>query len=316
MKLFKHYFFFLALFLAIGACTKSNKSANQEGGLSGSVLADGSSTVFPITEAMAEEFRAKAPGVRVTVGMSGTGGGFKKFVVGEVDINNASRHIKGIEIEKAKENGVEYAEIPVAFDGITILVNPQNDWVDYLTVEELKKIWDRDSKVVNWSDVRATWPKEAIKLYGPGTDSGTFDYFTEAINGKSGQSRSDYTMSEDDNVLVRGVSGDKNALGYFGFSYYEENKTLVKAVPVKGAKDVAVLPSLESINTGTYEPLSRPVFIYVSKKSLETKPQVKEFVRFYLETAPSIVKEVGYVPLPQETYATHLSSEYLKANAR
>lgn len=318
MKAITKIFTTLTLIFIASACTKSDKgdAAKADARLSGTVLVDGSSTVFPITEAMAEEFRTKAPGVRVTVGMSGTGGGFKKFVVGETDINDASRPIKDSESEKAKSNGVEHVELPVAFDGITVLVHPSNTWVDYLTVAELKKIWDRDSKVKLWSDVRPSWPKEPIKLYGPGTDSGTFDYFTEAINGEGGRSRSDYTMSEDDNVLVRGISGDKNALGYFGFAYYEENKTQIKAIPIKGSGEVAVMPSMESINNGSYEPLSRPIFIYVSKNSLKTKPHVKEFVRFYIETAPKIVSEVGYVPLPSETYAKHLNGEALTIDAR
>lgn len=273
--------------------------------LEGTVKVDGSSTVFPITEAVAEEFRGVQPKVRVTVGVSGTGGGFKKFTSGEVDINDASRQIKPSEIEKAKKNKVEYLELAVAYDGISVVVNPANTWVDYMTKAELKKIWEPGSKVKTWKDIRSTWPDKEIVLFGPGTDSGTFDYFTEAINGKSHVSRSEFTKSENDNVLVKGVSGNKYALGYFGFAYYKENRKSLKAVPIGENKKSAVLPEIKTINNGTYNPLSRPVFIYVSKKSAKT-PHVKEFVNFYLKNAGKLSEEVGYVSLPKAQYQKSL----------
>lgn len=262
--------------------------------LRGKVKIDGSSTVFPITEAIAEEFRKVHPRVRVQVGVSGTGGGFKKFVKNEIDINDASRSIKESEAKLAKENAVEYLELSVAYDGISIVVNPKNDWADNITVAELKKIWEPGSKVRLWSDVRSTWPKEEIKLYGPGTDSGTFDYFTEAINGKSHVSRTEFTKSEDDNVLVKGVAGNKYALGFFGFAYYEENKGQLKALKING-----VAPSAKTINNGSYKPLARPIFIYVNKASIK-RTEVKAFVQFYIENAGSIAREVGYVALPAD----------------
>ena len=270
----------------------------------GTVKIDGSSTVFPITEAVAEEFGKEHRKVRVTVGVSGTGGGFKKFAAGETDINDASRRIKGKEIKKAQENGVKYLELPVAYDGISIVVNPKNTWVDHLTRAELKKIWNRGSKVKTWKDVRPNWPDRKIRLYGPGADSGTFDYFTEAINGKSHVSRSDFTKSEDDNVLVQGISGDLDSLGYFGFAYYVENKKRVRAVAIDDGKG-PVMPTLVTINNGTYSPLSRPIFIYVNHSGAK-KSQVNEFVKYYLNNAPELVKEVGYVPLRSDEYAAGL----------
>ncbi len=275
----------------------------QESTLSGTVLIDGSSTVFPITEAVAEEFQAANPNVRVTVGVSGTGGGFKKFIPGEIDINNASRKIKDNEVEEVKAKGFEALEVPIAFDGISIVVNPANDWVDYLTVEELSKIWAPDSTLKTWAEVREGWPAEEIKLYGPGTDSGTFSYFTEVVNGKEGASRSDYTASEDDNVLVQGVSGDKNALGYFGFAYYQENSSKMKAVPIKETADApAVEPTNETINNGTYKPFSRELYLYVSSKSVADKPEIKAFTQFYLDHAAEMAELVGYVAMPAERY--------------
>ena len=268
--------------------------------LRGTVKIDGSSTVFPITEAVAEEFGHKHPRVRVTVGVSGTGGGFNKFSAGEIDINNASRLIKDSEIEISEKNGVAYVELPIAYDGISVVINPKNTWVDFLSVAELKKIWQPGSTVKTWKDVRDTWPDRLIRLYGPGTASGTFDYFTHAINGKSQASRSDFTKSEDDNVLVQGVGGDRDALGYFGFAYYVENKKRVKAVPIKN-NSAPVSPSEATINDGSYSPLSRPVFIYVRKSALK-RPEVFEFVKFYLENAPVLSKEVGYVALPKAQY--------------
>lgn len=266
---------------------------------------DGSSTVFPISEAMAEEFQGQNRGMRVTVGMSGTGGGFKKFIRGETDISNASRPISASEMAAAKEAGIEYIELPVAFDALTVMVNPGNDWVKELTVDDLKKIWapEAQEKITRWNQVRPEWPDAPLALYGPGADSGTFDYFTEAIVGKSKSSRGDFTASEDDNVLVQGIANDKNALGYFGYAYYAENQDKLKAVPVINSDGKAVLPSSESVKDGSYNPLSRPIFIYVNKKSLAEKPEVKQFVEFYLENAPELVKEVKYVPLPDDAYA-------------
>ncbi|MCB0413948.1 MAG: PstS family phosphate ABC transporter substrate-binding protein [Bdellovibrionales bacterium] len=295
--------FRLVLGLVFSLTIQSHASAK----LQGTVKVDGSSTVFPITEAVAEEFSKIQPRVRVTVGVSGTGGGFKKFTVGETDINDASRPIKDKEVKVAKEKKVEYIQIPVAYDGISVVINPKNTWVDYLTVDELKKIWNTGSKVSTWKDIRSAWPDKKIVLYGPGTDSGTFDYFTEEINGKSQASRSDFTKSEDDNTLVQGVAGDEGAMGYFGFSYYIENKDKLKAVGIKnkGAK-AAVAPTVDSINKGTYAPLSRPIFIYVSKASLN-KPEVKAFVEFYIQNAAKLSKETGYVPLPAKMYEKSLA---------
>ncbi len=268
--------------------------------LQGTVRVDGSSTVFPITEAVAEEFGAAQPQVRVTVGISGTGGGFKKFCVGETDINDASRPIKGKEIEKARENEIQYVELPVAFDGISIVVHPDNDWVDHLTVEELNRIWQPGSTVKTWKDVRPSWPDREISLYGPDHDSGTFDYFTETINGKSQACRPDFTASADDNVLVQGVSGDVNSLGFFGFAYYVQNKDKLRIVPMDGG-DGPIPPSLESINDGSYSPLSRPMFIYVSTAAVK-RPEVQSFVDFYLANVAELAAEVGYVALPEEVY--------------
>ncbi|UCD25668.1 MAG: PstS family phosphate ABC transporter substrate-binding protein [Gemmatimonadota bacterium] len=264
------------------------------------IRVDGSSTVFPITEAVAEEFQRAHRDVRVTVGISGTGGGFKKFTVGETDINDASRPIKSSEVSAAAENSIEYIELPVAYDGISVVVNPDNSFVDALTVEELNKIWEPASTVTRWSDVRDGFPDQPITLYGPGTDSGTFDYFTDTINGESGACRADFTASEDDNVLVQGVAGDPNALAFFGYAYYAENTERLKVVPIDPGTG-AITPSDITINDGTYTPLSRPVFIYVSTAAAQ-RPEIQAFVRFYLENAPELVSEVGYVPLPDRVY--------------
>ncbi len=253
---------------------------------------DGSSTVFPISEAVAEEYGKVNPNIRVTVGVSGTGGGFKKFAPGETDISNASRPIKASEAALAVKSGVQFIELPVAFDALTIVVNKQNTWAKNITTEELKKIWMPGSTVKNWSQVRAGFPSVPLKLYGPGTDSGTFDYFTEAINGKEKASRTDFTSSEDDNVLVQGVSRDKGGLGYFGFAYYEENSNKLNAVAVNG-----VMPSIDAVNKGTYKPLARPLFIYVNKAKA-AQPHVAGFVRYYLANMAKLSKQVGYVPLP------------------
>jgi phosphate transport system substrate-binding protein len=261
------------------------------------VRVDGSSTVFPITEAVAEEFGKRNRAVRVTVGVSGTGGGFKKFVVGETDISNASRPIKASEAALAKRNGIQFIELPVAMDALTVVVHPANTWATSLTRAELNKIWEPGSRVRSWAQVRAGFPNRPLKLYGAGTDSGTFDYFTEAINGKEKASRSDYTASEDDNTLVQGVSRDPGALGYFGYAYYEENSSRLKAVAINNGRG-AIRPSPASVNNGTYQPLARPLFIYVNKASLN-KPAVASFVRFYVANMGKLSKQVGYVPLPR-----------------
>lgn len=280
--------------------------------LRGKVSLDGSSTVFPVSEAVAEEFLAVQPRVRVTVGVSGTGGGFKKFINGETDINDASRPIKMKEIKKAEAEGIEFIELPVAYDGLSVVVNKSNNWVDNLTVAELKAIWKPESKVKLWSDVRAHWPDQLVRLYGPGTDSGTFDYFTETINGKSGASRPDYTANEDDNALVQGISGDEYSLGYFGYAYYAANKDKLKVIPIDGGKG-PVAPDATSINDGSYAPLSRPIFIYVRKDALD-RPEVNAFVNFYIDQAPALSTEVGYIPLPQATYvAAKKRIEYRQA---
>ncbi len=277
-------------------------TGTEETALSGTIRIDGSSTVYPISQAVAEDFMDENPEVNVTVGFSGTGGGFKKSTAGEIEISDASRPIKEEEKAAAEENGIEFIELQVAIDGLSVVVNPENDFVDYLTVEELKKIWEPNSTVKYWSDVREGWPKEEIKLYGPGTDSGTFDYFTEEIVGEGGASRSDYTASEDDNVLVTGVAGDKYALGYFGYAYYEANQDKLKAVPIDGGNG-PVEPTPETINQGTYTPLSRPIYIYVNKEFYETRPEVKAFVQYYMDNVSQIAQEVGYIPLPEDVLA-------------
>lgn len=286
-------------------CISCNNSRQGSGTnkLTGEIKIDGSSTVYPITEAVAEEFRNEQPNVRVTVGVSGTGGGFKKFSRGETDVTNASRSIKDSEDAACKENGVTFLELSVAYDGLAVIANPQNDWLTSITVEELKKIWEPEAQGVikKWNQIRPEWPDAEIHLFGPGVASGTFDYFTEAIVGESGKSRGDFTASEDDNVLVQGIDGDKYGLGFFGVAYYEENKDKLKLVAVDNGSG-PVLPSLETVRNGTYKPLSRPLFIYVNGAS-EARPEVKAFVQFYLEIVPQLAQEVGYVPLPDEEYA-------------
>ena len=288
--------------VVLWSCSENNDEAGQEAvdELRGTVSLDGSSTVYPISEAIAEEFLSVAPRVRVTVGVSGTGGGFKKFLSREIDINDASRTIKNSEVEEARANGINYLEIPVAFDGLSVVVNPNNTWVDYLTVDELRMIWQPGSMVDSWDDIRPNWPQLPIRLYGPGTDSGTFDYFTESVNGESGASRPDYTASEDDNVLVQGISGDENALGFFGYAYYIENQDNLKIVPIDEGNG-PVAPTAQSINDGTYSPLSRPIFVYLNTDSL-ARPEVRSFVDFYIDNAAGIANEVGYIELPEEMY--------------
>ncbi|MGP3788392.1 phosphate ABC transporter substrate-binding protein PstS family protein [Paenibacillus sp. 1A_MP2] len=325
MKKGKWFYMLLVLVgaLSLSACaggtasTGSNESSgngqtatSEEQGtsekLTGTVDIDGSSTVYPVTEAVAEEFGKEHGDVRVTVGVSGTGDGFKRFANGETAINNASRPIKPEEAENAKANGVEYLELEVAYDGLSVLVNPENDWVDHLTVEELHSIFKPGSTVMKWSDVRSEWPNENIKIYSPGADSGTFDYFTETVNEEAQQSRNDaqVTFSEDDNTLVQGVAGEKYSLGYFGFAYYEENQDKLKVVPIDGGNG-PITPTHETINDGTYAPLSRPLYIYVNKQKLEN-PEVMAFVEYYLTNAAELSEEVGYIRLPEEMYKEDL----------
>jgi len=303
-------FAFIALLVA--ACG-GGQATQPAGGPGGDILIDGSSTVYPITEAMAEEFQKAHPKARVTVGISGTGGGFKKFCAGETDISDASRPIKPSEAELCRQNGVEYIELPVAYDGIAVMVNPQNNWVDSLTVEELKKMWEpaAQGKITRWNQIRPEWPDKELHLFGPGVDSGTYDYFTEAIVGEEGASRGDFQASEDDNVLVQGIASDPLALGFFGLAYYEENQDRLKLVPIDDGNpengDGPILPTQETVRDGTYQPLSRPIFIYVNRKAAE-RPEVEAFVRFYLdpENAKTLVREVGYIPLPDEVYGLAL----------
>lgn len=300
-----HLFFSASCVLALAACG-GNRSSNG-GSMTGEISIDGSSTVYPITEAVAEEFRAVQPDVRVTVGVSGTGGGFKKFGRGETDISNASRPVSEEEIALCRENGIEFIELPVAYDGLAVVVNPGNDFVDYLTVEELKKIWEPAAQgaVTKWSQVREGWPDEPLNLYGAGVASGTYDYFTEAIVGEAKSSRGDYTASEDDNVLVQGVASDKNGLGYFGLAYYEENSDKLKLVPINDGNEEngagAVAPSIETVSNGTYQPLARPEFIYINAESAK-REEMKAFVTFYLESAQELVEAVDYVPLEPKAY--------------
>lgn len=296
----------LLMVFALFGCGKQGASTGQtDNKLTGEIKIDGSSTVFPITEAIAEEFIKENPNVKIPVGVSGTGGGFKKFANKEIAISDASRPIKEEEAAKAKANGVEYTELKVAFDGVSVVVNKDNTWVKSLTVEELKKMWSPDSKVKTWKDVRPEWPNEPIKFYTPGTDSGTFDYFTEAICGKGGAMRSDVTPSEDDNVLVQGVAGDKNAIGFFGFAYYEENKDKLKLVPIDSGKG-PVEPTFDTIRNNSYAPLSRPLFIYVNNAELQ-KPEIKEFIKFYISNAKDLVPQVGYVAVPDADYQADLA---------
>jgi phosphate transport system substrate-binding protein len=275
------------------------------------VKIDGSSTVYPISEAVAEEFQKSRRGaVRVTVGISGTGGGFKKFCRGETDVSDASRPISAKEMAACAEAGIKYVELPVAFDALTVVVNPKNTWIKELKVEELRKMWEpaAQGKITRWNQVNPSWPNAPLKLFGPGADSGTFDYFTDAINGKEKASRGDFTASEDDNVLVQGVSRDVNAIGYFGLAYYAENRDKLKAAPIvdKGSSR-AVSPSLETVMDGTYQPLARPIFIYVSDKAMQ-RAEVREFIEFYLKNAAALVKEVGYVPLARQHYDVALKN--------
>ena len=283
----------------------------------GTITVDGSSTVYPVTEALAEEYRSVSPRTNVTIGISGTGGGFQKFGRGEIDIANASRPIKEDEARIARENGIEFVELEVAYDGLAVIVHPENDWVESFTVEELRKIWEPSAQgtITRWNQINPDWPNEEIHLFGPGVASGTFDYFTEAVVGESGSSRGDYTASEDDNVLVQGVSTDKLGLGFLGLAYYEANQNKLRLVPIDGGNG-PVAATAETIRDGSYSPLSRPLFLYVNSASLEN-PEVIEFMRFYLETASSLMRDVGYVPLTEEEYKTELETfnRFVEENA-
>lgn len=296
----KKVLFITALAFTMFACGNKN---GQKGDDSGTITVDGSSTVYPITEAVAEEFRAVKPKVNVTIGVSGTGGGFQKFSRGETDISNASREIKPEEAAKAKENNIEFVELEVAYDGLAVVINPENDWAKSFTVEELKKIWEpaAQGEIMKWSQINPEWPDEEIHLFGPGVASGTFDYFTEAIVGKSGASRGDFTASEDDNVLVQGVAGDKYGLGFFGLAYYEENSDKLALAAVDGGNG-PITPTAETVNNGTYAPLSRPLFIYVNSEAIQN-PTAVDFVNFYLDEAGNLAQDVGYFPLTEEEYA-------------
>jgi len=299
-KLFLPLAMLVALASAFG-CAPREKDGSATAAAEKAVRVDGSSTVYPITEAVAEEFRTPHPDIRVTVGISGTGGGFKKFSAGEIDIADASRPIKPEEAAAAQAASIDYIELPIAYDGLTLVVNHDNTFVDHLSIEELHKIWAPESQVKKWSEVRSGWPDEELHLYGAGHDSGTFDYFTEVVNGKAQACRADYTASEDDNVLVQGVAGDKNSLGFFGFAYYAENQDKLRAVPIM-TDGGPVAPSHDTIANGTYKPLSRPIFIYAATKAAE-RPEVQTFVTFYLDNAPKLVSQVGYVALSEQLYA-------------
>lgn len=291
--------------LACGGPASQGGDVSSSGASGGVIRGDGSSTVFPIAEAVAEEFQRANPKARVTVGISGTGGGFEKFCRGETDLSNASRPITQVEIDACGKNGVAFIELPVAYDGLTVVVHPKNTWVSSLTVAELKKLWEpaAQGKIMRWNQIRAEWPDREIHLFGAGVDSGTFDYFTEAIVGTQDSSRGDYTSSEDDNVLVQGIANDELALGYFGFAYFESNRARLKPVAIDegGPGRQPTLPSQESIRSGTYRPLSRPLFVYFSQASLG-RPEIKAFAEFYLREAPALVAETGYVPLTAKEY--------------
>lgn len=309
----------LLITLILTSCGGGSQGSSE---MEGSISIDGSSTVYPISEAVAEEYLTVNPKARITVGESGTGGGFKKFARGESDINDASRTIKESEIKLCKENNIEYVELLIAFDGMVVVVHPSNTWAKEMTVEELKKLWEpaAQNTITRWNQIRPEWPNQEIHLYGPGTASGTFDYFTEAIVGEAKSSRGDYTASEDDNVLVQGVSGDKNALGFFGLSYYENNKAKLKLVAIDDQKDEngagAVLPSLETVKNKTYSPLSRPLLIYVNNVAAE-RPLVQDFITFYLDNVSPLATEVGYIPLGDDELAAEKNkwAEFKKAHS-
>ena len=289
----------LAAFISLGMLPTSLIAATND-----IVKVDGSSTVYPITEAVAEEFQI-ATRIKVTVGVSGTGGGFKKFCRGETAVSNASRPIKLNEIKKCKDAGIKFIELPIAYDAISVVINKKNDWAKEMTTTELKKMWEpaAQGKITKWSQIRDGWPDKPLRLYGPGADSGTFDYFTEAVIEESKAIRGDFTASEDDNVLVKGVSGDKGGIAYFGLAYYEENKNLLKAVAIKNKKGNFIIPELKTIMDGSYNPLSRPLFIYINAEKVNSDPKVKKFVELYIKHAATLSEEVGYVPFSKEEYA-------------
>lgn len=293
----------------LASCGNKATQNDNSGGenITGSIAIDGSSTVYPISEAVAEEFGKSFPGVKVTVGLSGTGGGFKKFGRGEIDVNDASRPIKSNEDSICKANNIGFVELMVAYDGLSVVVNPKNDWCKDITVAELKTIWEPEAqgKIKKWNQVRPEWPDEEIHLFGAGVESGTYDYFTEVIVGTSHSSRGDYTASEDDNVLVQGISSDKYALGFFGLAYYEENMDKLKVVPVDGGNG-PVAPSLETVKNKTYAPLSRPLFIYVNSTAAKRK-EVQEFIKFYIGNSGTLSEEVGYIPLNEDEYKAEMT---------
>jgi phosphate transport system substrate-binding protein len=295
------------LVLGLAACGDSGSTGGDGGSstdgasVSGTIRIDGSSTVGPLSEAAAEAFQGENPEVRVTVGTSGTGGGFEKFCAGETDVSDASRAIEDDEIAACRRGGIAYEEFQIANDGLSVVVNPENDWAQCLTVEQLKTIWNTGSKVDNWNQVDPSFPDQELALYGPGTDSGTFDYFTESINGEEGASRSDYNATEDDNVTVQGVSGDKGGLGYFGLSYLEQNRDQLKGVEVDNGRG-CVAPSSATVQDGSYAPLSRPLFIYVKADSLR-RSEVEAFVEYYLENAATLAEQALFVPLTDEQQA-------------
>jgi len=293
---------FICTSVLIISCAGNSEKAIKTDQLGGSIKIDGSSTVYPITEAIAEEFRDVEPNVKVTIGISGTGGGFKKFGRGEISIADASRSIKDKEAKICDENNISYIELTVAYDGLAVLVNPENTWVDFLTIEELNTIWNPAAQktIMYWDQVREGWPHEELHLFGPGTASGTYDYFSEAICGKKVGTRGDYTASEDDHILVQGIATDKNGLGFFGLAYYKENKEKLKLVGVDNGKGV-IIPTMETVSNGTYAPLSRPIFIYINDAA-KKREEVKDFVSFYLNNAAAIVKDVGYIPLTNTEY--------------
>jgi len=286
---------------ALLTCLLGANSMQDAPALRGAIRIDGSSTVYPITEAVAEEFSKQAAKVNVSVGISGTGGGFKRFCVGETDITDASRPITPSQVTLASDKKVEYIEIPVAYDALTVVVNPKNDWVKSLTVDQVRKIYSASGTAKSWKDIDPSWPDRPMKVFSPGTDSGTFDYFKEVVIGKDGNVRSDMSVSEDDNALVMGVAGNVDGIGYFGLAYFEENQSKLRAVPIDGGKG-AVAPSVKSVNDGTYTPLSRPLFIYINRKSAD-RAEVQAFVDFYLKEAGELAKEVGYVNMPDEILA-------------
>ncbi len=312
-SLYRHACVLVLLLAATAAC------GGPEGrSTTALVRVDGSSTVFPISEAVAEEFRL-ATGTNVTVGISGTGGGFQKFCRGETDVSNASRPISEVEIEACRQSGIGFIELPMAYDGIAVVVNPKANWIDHITVAELKQLWEPSAQgtVTRWNQVRASWPDREIHLFGAGVDSGTYDYFTHAVVGEEGASRGDFTASEDDNVLVQGIRNDELAFGFLPFAYYHENRDSLKLVPVDDEQDVPVAgpvaPSMDTIRSGDYQPLSRPVFIYVAAPSLD-RPEVQAFMDFYVEHAGELAAEVGYVDLGAEGYrmvGAHLDSRQL-----